>query len=397
MIFTDASIRALKPKEKRYTIWADGNPGFGVRVTPRGKISWVYMYYRPEGYRMMTLGSYPAMRLAQARKEYSEAQEAVAYKQDPGAKKVENNIAERDAMTIKDLAHEYMERWAKPKKKSWKNDDQILKKDVLPRWGRKKAKSIIRRDVIKLLDDIVSRGAPSQANHTQSLLSRMFNFAVERDILDSSPCYRVKKPAPLNRKERSLSQDELKAFWKGFDHSGNKMGPTIKLALKGILLTGQRPSEVCSMELSELDDEMEWWTLPGSKTKNGRKHRVPINELMRDVINQAIEVRPAGAKESSYVFSSIRKFGEPVTRDGLSRGFRQNLECFGLDDNPVTPHDLRRTFTTEGGRIGIPREHRKRVLNHLDNDVTAVYDLYEYDKEKQSALKLWCSYLEKLQ
>jgi len=62
-------------------------------------------------------------------------------------------------------------------------------------------------------------------------------------------------------------------------------------------------------------------------------------------------------------------------------------------DNPATPHDLRRRFTTEGGRIGIPREHRKRVLNHLDNDVTAVYDLYEYDKEKYKALDLWSSYL----
>ena len=60
MRFTDVGIRALKPKGKRYTIWSDGNPDFDVRVTPKGKISWIYMYYRPEGYRMMTLGNYPA-------------------------------------------------------------------------------------------------------------------------------------------------------------------------------------------------------------------------------------------------------------------------------------------------------------------------------------------------
>ncbi|GGF74913.1 hypothetical protein GCM10011332_31200 [Terasakiella brassicae] len=185
-------------------------------------------------------------------------------------------------------------------------------------------------------------------------------------------------------------------FWRGFVHPENKMGPTIKLALKGILLTGQRPSEICSMELAELDEKMEWWTIPGSKTKNGRQHRVPINELMQEVIKQAIAARPDGAKDSDFVFSSIRKFGEPVTRDGLSRGFRQNLKSFDLSENPATPHDLRRTFTTEGGRIGIPREHRKRILNHIDNDVTAVYDLYEYDSEKSYAMEKWGQHIQSL-
>jgi len=261
MRFTDVGVRSLRSKDKRYTVWSDGNPGFGLRVTPRGKKSWIFMYYRPEGYRMMTLGNYPVMTLAQARKEYGAAQEEVEQKQDPGGKKVEKALADRSAMTINQLADEYMERWAKPRKRSWRGDLQILKKDVLPKWGRKKAKDIRRRDVIKLLDDIVHRGAPSQANHTQSLVSRLFNFAVERDILETSPCYRVKKPAPLNRKDRALSENEIKAFWKGFENVENEAGELVELVLKGILLTGQRPSEVCLMQLSELDDKREWWTL----------------------------------------------------------------------------------------------------------------------------------------
>ena len=393
MRFTDVGIRALKPKEKRYTIWSDGNPGFGVRVTPKGKISWIYMYYRPEGYRMMTLGNYPAMTLAQARKAYGAAQEEVEQKLDPGGRKVEKTLADRSAMTIMQLTDEYMERWSKPRKRSWRNDQHIIKKDVLPKWGRKKAKDIKRRDVIKLLDDIVHRGALSQANHTQSLLSRLFNFAVERDILENSPCYRVKKPAPLSRKDRALSEAEIKAFWKGFEDEECTTGELVELVLKGILLTGQRPGEVRLMQLSELDENRDWWVLPGEKTKNKRQHRVPISPMMKDVIERAIEIRPHWASDSDFVFASTRKAGQPINRDAVSREMRRNLTVLGLKENPATPHDLRRTFTTEGGRIGILREYRKRVLNHVDNDVTSIYDLYEYDREKKLALDRWSDYI----
>ncbi len=396
MKFTDVSIRALKPGQKRYVEWADGIPGFGVRVTPRGTKSWIYMYYRPEGYRMMTLGKYPAMTLAQARKAFGEAQTKVEVQGDPAGEKLNQIAEDRAAMTVGQLATEYMERWAKPRKRSWKNDEQVLKKDVLPRWRKRKAKDIKRRDVIKLLDDIVHRSAPAQANHTLSILRRMFNFAIERDILEYTPCHRVKKPAPENKKDRALSDAEIKSFWEGFKHEDNDIGLMGELVLKSILLTGQRPLETCSMRLSELDNKMEWWTLPASKTKNKRQHRVPLSSFMREIINQAIEARPEREADSDYVFASSRKAGMHLARDYISRKMRENLKFFGLHHNPATPHDLRRTFATEGGRIGIQREYRKRVLNHIDNDVTSIYDLYEYDREKTKALEKWADHVKQL-
>ena len=114
---------------------------------------------------------------------------------------------------------------------------------------------------------------------------------------------------------------------------------------------------------------------------------------MKEVIEQAINSRPEWNSKSDFVFASRRKQGQAINRDAVSRSMRVHLKYLGLEDNPATPHDLRRTFTTEGGRIGIPREHRKRVLNHVENDVTSIYDLYEYDREKKAALDRWAEYL----
>lgn len=117
---------------------------------------------------------------------------------DPGSKAIEERKAERQAPTLADLAQEYLEKWAKPRKRSWKVDKLILEKDVLPVWGYLKAKEIARQDVIRLLDRILERDAPIMANRTLANIRRMFNFAVERDIVSFSPCQAVKAPALEN-------------------------------------------------------------------------------------------------------------------------------------------------------------------------------------------------------
>ena len=95
------------------------------------------------------------------------------------------------------------------KKKSWKEDQRILDKDIIPIWNRRKASDIKRKDVIHLLDSIVKRGAEIQANRTLAVVRRMFNFALERDILEFSPCNAVKAPGKENIKDRVLSDKEL--------------------------------------------------------------------------------------------------------------------------------------------------------------------------------------------
>ena len=157
MRFTDSKIKSLKPKKKRHTAWEDGKSGFGVRIETTGTRTFVLWYRidgRPAG---ITIGRYPQMSLHEARSIAAKYKESVAKGDDPRVKIQDQKRANREAESVKELCHEYIEKWAKPKKRSWKEDQRILEKDIIPAWGRRKAKSIQRRDVVLLLVKYLSR------------------------------------------------------------------------------------------------------------------------------------------------------------------------------------------------------------------------------------------------
>ncbi len=264
MKLTVRGLDALKPKAERYEVWEDGRTGLGVRVSPAGRKSWVFMYRFNGKARRMGLGTYPAVGLASARVKHAKAKELLTKGDDPCALHVEKRRAERQAETVADLAAEYLEKWAKPRKRSAAEDERILNKDVLPAWGKRKAKDIRRRDVILLLDEIVERGSPMQANRTLAVVRRMFNFGISRDILDATPVAMVRAPAKENQRERVLAPEEIRVFWNGLDKA--PMSPAIKLALKLELVTGQRKGELVGAALPEFDFEENVWTIPAERS-----------------------------------------------------------------------------------------------------------------------------------
>ena len=215
--FTDKGIKYLQSTEKRRVVWARGLTGLGIRVSPSGTKSFVYKYDVDGQDRWLTFGQYPKLKLAEALRKYAEALEKLEAGDDPAEENVQANRASRKALTVQQLAGEYIEKYAKPRKRSWQEDQRILDRDVLPRWGARKASKISRRDVIDLLDEIVGRGAPVQANRTLAVIRRMFNFAIDRDVIAASPCHRLKPPSAEKHKDRYLTLDEIRRFWNGLD------------------------------------------------------------------------------------------------------------------------------------------------------------------------------------
>lgn len=387
MRLTDRGIAALKPKAQRYEAWEDGRSGLGVRVSPAGRKSWVFMYRFGGKARRMGFGTYPAVSLADARVKHAKAKADLEKCIDPGAKEVERKAAERAAETVADLVEEYLEKWARPRKRSADEDERQLRKDVLPVWGERKAKDITRRDVISLLDGIAERGSPIQANRTLAVVRKMFNFAISRDIVDATPVAMVKAPAKENQRDRVLSADEMRTLWKGLDVAPMSAG--IKLVLKLQLATAQRKGEIVGAALSEFDFEDNVWTIPAEHSKNGQAHRVPLSPLALDLLREA----RAQAGGSPWLFPSPTVNG-PITAHSVNRAVYKSLPNVGLED--MTPHDLRRTAASNMTSMGVNRLTVSKILNHVETGVTAVYDRHGYDAEKRHALEAWASRLEEI-
>ncbi len=394
MRFTDRSIAALKPKAKLYEVWEDGRTGLGVRVSPKGRKSWIYMYRFDGKARRMGLGTYPAISLASAHVKHARAKELLEKGTDPGAQQVERKRAERSAETVADLIEEYLEKWARPRKRSAHEDERILRKDVLPVWGKLKAKEIRRRDVITLLDEIVDRGSPIQANRTLAVIRKMFNFAISRDIVDATPVAMVKAPAKENQRERVLSAEEIRTLWHGLDTAPMSHG--FKLSLKIKLATAQLKGEIVGAAVSEFDLEASVWTIPGERSKNGQAHRVPLSSLALGLIHEAHDL----AGDSPWLFPSPRGEG-PIDPLAANHALYKTLRPAprkrpkpAIEIEDMTPHDLRRTAASFMTSLGISRLTVGKILNHVETGVTAVYDRHGYDAEKRHALDAWAAHLE---
>ncbi len=372
---TDARIRSQKPKQERFEVW-DTEPGFGLRVAPTGRKSFVYLYRFEGKSRRMTLGVYPRMSLADAREAVAKAVKKLEKDIDPGAEKIAARKALRDSESFAELAHVWIERYAKPKRKTWKEAKRQLETDAIPAWGKRKAKSIKRRDVIELIDKIMDRGSPMMANSTLRLIKQVFKFGVQRDIIDASPAIAIDKPAKDKPRDRVLSEDEIRIFWNGLDECS--MSENTRIALKLCLVTAQRRAEVVGLSHREIDGD--WWTLPKERSKNDKAHRIPLSPLAKKLISKA--------SGDDYLFPSLlRNASTPINPRALTNAIIKNQHHFKTERFSV--HDLRRTAATRMAEIGIPRFDISKLLNHTDQEVTAIYDHYAYDAEKKRALLKW--------
>jgi len=399
MLWTDRDIKSIKPKVgqvRSYDMREKSSKGFGLTVFPSGEKSFIYFYTFQGRKRRMTLGKYPHCSLANARSLHREALAMLGNGKDPAAEKQKKKINIRDASTINGLIEEYLEKWAKPNKRSWEEDERSLNKDICPLWGKRKVNEITRRDVVLLLDGIKERGSPIQANRVLSCISKMFNFAIERDIVSVNPSAGVRRVVKENRRDRVLSEEEIRILWLGLEETIEQENPqhTIhmsaqtKLVLKLQLATAQRKGEVIAAEWEEFDLTTKWWTIPGSKAKNKQAHRVPLSELALSLLGEIKKL----SRDSRFLFPAKLKdihIGATSVDHAVRRSTFSGVK-------PFVPHDLRRTAASYMTSMGIQRLTVSKILNHSESSVTAIYDRHSYDNEKLHALASWASKLNEI-
>lgn len=382
MKFTDAGVRGSKPKAERYELFEDNGRGFGLRVAPTGRKTWFTLYRFDGKPRRLTHGTFPAVTVAEARRKHAEALAKVEQGIDPGAVKIEQRKADREAASFADLVDEY-ERMEASQLKSAKELVRLIRKDAVPEWEHRKAHDITRRDVVLLIDKVRQR-APSTAEHLQGRLVRLFNFGAERGILAASPITGLRRRKGTKPKDRTLTDEEIRAFWLATeDVSGLDMTQAVADALRFILLTGQRPGEVVGAPWTEFDGDL--WSIPPERYKTDRAHTIPLPSLAADLLKR----RKAEKRTKFYPFPSPREAGKvPMRVDALSKAIRRNRERLGFA-SPATPHDLRRTVRTRLASLGVEPVVAEKVIGHTLPGMMKVYDRHEYLDEKRAALEAW--------
>jgi integrase len=354
-----------------------------MRVSAGGTRTWVVMYRYNGVKRRMKLGNHPLKELADARGEAREALRKAEKGLDPATEK--KKLTAR-AETVAELAGLYIEQYAKPKKRSWKKDEQILNREVLPLIGRKRVADVVRQDIRDVLRPILARGAPIRANHTLEVVRRMYNWAIDaRDMPIANPASRIEKPAEAQNRDRYLKPGELREFWRALDPV--TLGDRGVAAFKLLTLTAQREMEVLRMRWADIDWEEKFWTVPADHAKNQLEHVVPL-------VPSATALLTAIDRESErdpiYVFGSPVKRREHVRRVFIEKRIKKVRKATGIQD--ITVHDLRRTVTTFFGKLNVPQAIKKKILNHAKRkraDVTDIYDRFEYLDEKRDALLKW--------
>lgn len=377
---TAAFVRSVKPNAKRTDYFDADLPGFSLRVSEKGAKTWCVSYRFAGKWTRYTFGTYPVIGLAEAREKARDALHDAAHNINPAAKKAED----RRADTFEQLAASFIERYSKKRKRSWKEDQRIIDNKLNPRIGTVKAKEVTRAQVREIVESIAER-APYEANRVLACIRRIYNWAISEDLVETNPCDRIPAPGEERRRDRVLSEDEIKTLWKDLDNEQPQIAAVFKLRL----LTAQRGGEVLSIEWKDLDLENGWWTIPAEKAKNGLSHRVPLSGQAVRIFQELRDQQDTSEtrKDSKWVFPARRFAGKNDHLDTVQKAVERIRKRTGIED--FRAHDLRRTAASMMTSMGIPRLTVQKILNHVEPGVTAVYDRHSYDKEKREALEVW--------
>jgi integrase len=338
--------------------------GLALRVTVGGTKAWTFLYTAGGKRRRITLGRYPAISLAKARTLALEARAMIANGVDPRA---------RGAMTVTDLVEAYVAKHTVTLK-SGAEIARRIRKNILPVIGNVPLAELHRRDATRVVDAVTGRGAPVEATFAFQDLRSILRWAVARGDLDHDPIAGMPAPPGGKPRERVLSDDEIRTLWLKLPETLPRYAPILRLCL----LTAQRVGEVAGMRRDELDLKARTWSLPGTRTKNGHAHIVPLS-------SSAIEI--IGDPASELVFEiAPTVVAQAVIRTQARIGIAQ-----------WTAHDLRRTALTGMAKLGV----EPIVLGHIANHRTttkagmtlSVYVHHAYEREKREALALWADRL----
>jgi integrase len=382
---TARNVATLPPREGQRTDYRDGVlPGFFLRVSATGHRSFGLVYTNSEGrLKRLTIGACPPLGLADARDIARERLAEITKGADPQTAKVEAR-RRTGTDTLAALSARFLEEgssWLRATTlKGW---ERYLRVEILPVLGLLPPEKISRAQVRSLVEAIARRGSPISANRTFEVIRRVFSWAIEKDLLQVSPCTGLKVTVEEKPRDRVYTNDDLRAILSAVP--GTELEDLVPL----LLATASRSEETRSARWSEMDIEENLWTIPRSKTKSDEPHPVPLSFAALAILRR-IHAKQSGAP-CPWVFPAPTREGfmdKPNKHVVLVRT-RSGVADFRL-------HDLRRTVRTRIAQLGVAPHVAERVLGHVPAGIERTYNVHDFVPEMRAALNAWAEELRRI-
>ena len=368
----------------------------------QGAKTWRLRFYWRAKRQTLTLGQYPDVAIGVAQDRAREARgllergidprdEGLTRRKPPAPAARATGSDDANPHSVAALVGLFMKREIAPRRKNPADVLWALNKSVPSEWADRDARTIKPRDVRELLDAIVDRKRRVQANRVATLLGQLFLFAVDREIVETSPVQLLRKPGGKEKpRDRALTDKELGAFLR--DPYAATRQEKLAHVITILLHTAARRGELAAAKWKNVNLKAATWTVPKEDSKTGREHVVPLTlaavkefQALKNLAGRSVWVLPGTdprhPQDAKLLTRSLAKC--------RGRFKKRGIEAFTL-------HDLRRTARTGLGRLKVPPHIAELCLNHSQPGIAGVYDTYTDLDERREALGRWAEHLETL-
>ncbi|CAJ5452080.1 integrase family protein [Burkholderia pseudomallei] len=416
-MLTDRELGSLKPRDKTFKV--TDRDGMYAAVLPTGTISFRYDYRLNGRRETLAIGQYDAdlaraptrepdtleygmdVSLREARTLLDRARRDVERGASPSRAKVEKRTAAAEALTFGGWAESYFVHKADPKSGAEQLADSTLafrrstyRRVIEPEFGKLRLDEVTPQRLKRLCDTTKDRRGPAVAVHVREVVQAVFRHAQGSGQAVSNPAEAIRAStiATFEPRDRALSPAEIRTFLTALEQVATT--PTLRLALKFVLLTGVRKSEFIDAVWAEVDFDAERWTIPAERMKGGKAHVIPLSEQALDIL---VALRSCfGA--SKYLHPGRYDHDLPISNATLNRVIDAAVERIRKDDPEFQTfgvHDLRRTFSTGLNRAKFDERWIEMSLAHAPrNRIAAVYNVNRYLSERKIMLQCWADMID---
>ncbi|EFI3990670.1 tyrosine-type recombinase/integrase [Escherichia coli] len=383
MPLNDMQIRRAKPEVKAYTL-GDGQ-GLSLLVEPNGSKSWRFRYRYAGKPKMISLGVYPTITLAEARARRDEARKIVAEGKNPSEVRKEQKLALR--IQSENAFEKIAREWHQMKSAKWSagyasDIIEAFQNDIFPYVGTRPVGEIKPLELLNVLRKIEKRGALEKMRKVRQRCSEVFRYAIATGRAEFNPAADLSSALEVHKSNHFpfLKSDEIPDFLRALDsYAGSRL---VQIATKLLMVTGARTIELRAALWQEFDLDNAIWEIPAERMKMRRSHLVPLSTQALGFLNELKSM----TGNYRYVFPGRNDPNKPMSEASIN----QLIKRIGYGGK-VTGHGFRHMFSTLLHEQGFNSNWIEIQLAHVDkNSVRGTYNHAQYLEQRRQMLE-WYS------